>query len=316
MRVEDVRVLVTGGSGFIASGCLPLLVSAGADVHAVSRGAAAATEGVTWHRADLLDARDRQALMEHVGPTHLLHAAWYSTPGRFWDSVSNVKWLTASLDLAELFGRAGGRRALGVGSCAEYDPCSGVCREDATPALPANLYGRSKLAAGQGLLAVGAAFGYATAWARVFAPYGPGEPDEKLIPYAIRTWLAGGIVRCGDLQRVRDFVYIEDVARALVRLLLLDASGVFNVCTGVPVTLAEVLYRIDRALGGGGRMEEQVREVRGDDPLILVGDPSCMATVSEWQPRIDIVEGIERTVDYWRKVDATDHSRPKTKSSL
>jgi nucleoside-diphosphate-sugar epimerase len=316
VTTRGTKVLVTGASGFIGSRCLLALVESGAEVHAVGRGAGTDTEGVTWHRADLLDAADRRTIIDRVAPTHLLHAAWYAKPGRFWDSGSNVRWLSASLDLAEQFGRVGGRRALGVGTCAEYDSAGGVCREDATPCLPVSLYGRAKLAAGQGFMASGEAFGYAAAWARVFAPYGPGEPEEKLIPYAIRTWLAGEVVRCGDLQRVRDFIYIEDVAQGLVKLLLHEAGGVFNVSTGVPVTLSEVLGRVDRALGGGGRMEVEAREVRADDPLILVGDPSRLAALGDWRPRVDIAGGIERTVKYWRSVNATDNSRPRTKQSL
>ena len=316
MTTPDVKVLLTGASGFLGSRCMHALVDTGVEVHAVSRKAAVPADGVAWHRMDLLDASGRLAIMEHVRPTHLLHAAWYAIPGRFWDSSSNVEWLAASLDLASLFGRVGGRRALGVGTCAEYDSRGGVCREDATPCLPATIYGRTKLAAGLGLLAAGQALGFTAAWARVFAPYGPGEPEDKLIPYAIRTWLAGDAVRCGDPQRVRDFIYADDVAQALVRLLLGDADGVFNVCSGVPVTLAEVLQRVDLALGGGGRLEMGAREVRADDPLILVGDGSRLAALGNWRPRVGIAEGIERTVESWTNASGTRRIDLKTKRSL
>jgi len=289
-------VLVTGASGFLGASCLDLLTRRDVEVHAASRRAMAGEAHVHWHSADLLDAARRRELMEVVQPTHLLHLAWYAEPGRFWDSELNNDWLSATLDLARLFGNVGGRRAVGVGSGAEYAPEGGVVREEAIGGLPLSLYGRAKLAAGIGFQVAAECSGYSSAWCRVFVPYGPGEPREKLMSYAIRTFLEGGVPQCGDLSRVRDFLFVDDVASALVHLVFSDGGGAFNVCSGCPVTLREILLRICCAVGAEWRVDTDARRVRIDDPLVLVGDNSRLMATGGWSPRTKLNEGIARCV--------------------
>src|SRR4051794_12804757 len=96
------RVLVTGATGFVGRQTLGPLRDLGYEVHAVhNRGAPLALEGVTWHCTDLLEAE------LDVGASHLLHAAWYTAPGEFWDAEENLLWLDASLRLVRRFIAAG-----------------------------------------------------------------------------------------------------------------------------------------------------------------------------------------------------------------
>lgn len=109
------RVLVTGATGFVGRHAVPALLARGFEVHGVGRGV-----GPNQHAADLLAAEDRRALIARVRPSHLLHLAWDAEPGRYWTSEANLDWVAASLDLARLFAAAGGRRFVGIGTCAEY----------------------------------------------------------------------------------------------------------------------------------------------------------------------------------------------------
>ena len=87
-----------------------------------------------FHRADLLDAREIDSLIGIVRPTHLLHFAWIATPGEYWRSAENYRWLAASTHLLDAFQAGGGVRAVMAGSCAEYDwSRAGVCNERTTP---------------------------------------------------------------------------------------------------------------------------------------------------------------------------------------
>ena len=131
------RVLVTGGSGFIGRQVLTALMANGAEVHASSRAGHAPGTGITWHRADVLDARSLNALVSDVRPEILLHLAWFATPPDYWRSPVNLRWTAASLELAQAFVAAGGRRFVGAGTCAEYQWGPSPCVENVTPLRPA-----------------------------------------------------------------------------------------------------------------------------------------------------------------------------------
>ena len=124
------RVLVTGAGGFIGRWSIEPLRAAGYEVHAVFSNkvrsprvdpAAAAAVPTRAHRADLLEPQAIDSLIEAIRPTHLLHFAWIATPGLYWNSAENYRWLAASHHLLRSFHAGGGVRAVMAGSCAEYD---------------------------------------------------------------------------------------------------------------------------------------------------------------------------------------------------
>src|SRR5580692_5100820 len=133
------RVLVSGAGGFIGRWSVPALLRSGHEVHAVlspnaSRDAPEQLRGAKLHFADLLDEPAAAELMGRVRPTHLLHFAWIATPGLYWSSAENFRWLAASEHLLRSFRAHGGGRVMMAGSCAEYDWSRvGICDEKSSP---------------------------------------------------------------------------------------------------------------------------------------------------------------------------------------
>ncbi|WP_342150930.1 NAD(P)-dependent oxidoreductase [Methylorubrum sp. SB2] len=113
------RVLVTGGAGFVGRPAVAALIARGFEIHAVGRRAPAGAH--VFHAADLLDEVSRRAAVRAAGASHLLHLAWVTEPGRYWQAPDNLDWTAASLDLVRGFHEAGGTRAVVAGTCAEYD---------------------------------------------------------------------------------------------------------------------------------------------------------------------------------------------------
>src|SRR5712692_3556187 len=134
------RILLTGASGFLGRHCLQQLAERGHEVHAISSKALRANQQlapqVQWHRADLLDTAQTASLLSAVKPSHLLHLAWYTVPGKYWTSIENFNWVQASLNLLQLFAEHGGERVVMAGTCAEYDWTNGWCSEETTPLRP------------------------------------------------------------------------------------------------------------------------------------------------------------------------------------
>jgi len=295
------RVLITGAAGFIGRHCLPILLARGYEIHAAdSRGSAENMPGVYWHQVDLLDSLEIRRLMGQVHPTHLLHFAWFTAPGEYWNSPENLHWVRASLDLLQSFAEYGGTRVVMAGSCAEYDWRYGYCAEQVTPLVPATLYGTCKHSLRIMLEASAAQAGLSAGWGRVFFLYGPHEHPGRLVPSVIISLLKGEPARCSHGNQIRDFLYVEDVADAFTALLESNVTGPVNIASGCPIALRDIIYKLADKIGRRDLIQLGVLPVSVHEPHLLVADVSRLANEVGWVPRCDLNAGLESTVDWWK----------------
>jgi nucleoside-diphosphate-sugar epimerase len=234
-------------------------------------------------------------MVEAVRPSHLLHLAWITTPDRYRYAPENLDWLEASLALLRAFGEHGGRRFVGVGSCAEYDVAAGRCVEETTPIRPASLYGQCKAACWMAAQAYARHYRFSAAWARVFLPYGPGDAPQRLIPSLLAALAAGTPIDVTDGSQVRDFIYVTDIAELLARLsAAAQADGAYNVGTGRGVPLRQVIeWAVDR-FHARELVRFGTRPRRDDEPPSLVADTAKVERVLAWHAPIPIEAGLER----------------------
>jgi nucleoside-diphosphate-sugar epimerase len=293
--------LVVGATGFIGAPALRHLLAAGHDVHAVSSRPQAPIDGVTWHHGDLLEAGTASALVSSVEPGRLLHLAWYAEPGQFWDSPENVRWVEATLRLLRAFADGGGERAVLAGTCAEYDwSVVGACSEEETPLRPATLYGASKDATRRVAAAFAALAGFELAWGRIFFLYGPGEPHQRLLPLVTRALLAGEPAKVTAGTQVRDFMHVDDVARAFVAVLDSNAQGAVNIASGTGVELRELVKLVGEAVGRPELIEFGALPQRAGEPASLVADARRLRETVGFRPRHGLADGVRETVEWWR----------------
>jgi nucleoside-diphosphate-sugar epimerase len=256
---------------------------------------------VTWHRGDLLEVGTAEALVAAVRPDRLLHLAWYAEPGRFWDSPENLRWVEASLRLLRAFGDQGGRRAVLAGTCAEYDwSGSVVCSEDSTPLAPATLYGVSKDATRRIVSAFADLAGFGLAWGRIFLLYGPGEAPRRLLPLVTTALLAGETAKVTEGTHVRDFMHVDDVARAFAALLDSDVQGAVNIASGVGVEVREIVGLVGAAVGRPDLIEFGAAPQRPGEPAVLVADVQRLREAVGFHQRYGLAEGVRNAVDWWR----------------
>jgi nucleoside-diphosphate-sugar epimerase len=295
------RVLVTGATGFIGTHAIAPLLEADLEVHAVTQRADWGPAGVITHRADLLDAHAALKLVGEVKADWLLHLAWYATPGLFWTSPENLRWVEATLRLLHAFESAGGTRAVVAGTCAEYDWSYPRSNERLTPLRPATFYGVSKYATY--IVSHGWAEKVAMelAWGRVFFAYGPGEAAGRLVPSVVGHLLAGEPAPATDGLQVRDFLYVEDVARALVCLLASSVRGPVNIGSGVGVTVRSIVERLGQEVGREELLRIGAMKPSPGEPAELVADVARLRDEVGFVPRVPLVDGIRSTVQWWRE---------------
>ena len=295
-----MRVLVTGASGFIGRSCVQILQERGWEIHAVARRRVDAGAGpVKWHTHDFLEPAATSRLLAEIRPTHLLHLAWYTAPKAYWTAPENMQWVAASLDLLRAFGEHGGTRVVMAGSCAEYEWEHELYSEQTTPCRPATLYGACK----HGLDVIASRFAaqadLSYAWARIFFLYGPNEHPARLVASVARSLLNGERARCSPGTQARDFLHVEDAARALVQLLVSDIQGAVNIASGQAVTVRELASRIGNLLGRRDLIDFGALPGPTDEPPVIRADVRRLTQEVGWHPQYNLDSGLHQTVEWW-----------------
>jgi nucleoside-diphosphate-sugar epimerase len=295
------RVLVTGGTGFIGRHAIEALVGPAAELHAVSRRDRRSESNVLWHACDLLQPEAAGELIESVRPSHLLHLAWVSEPGKFWSSPDNRLWVERSRELLEAFAAAGGKRAVVGGSCAEYDwSQNGELDEASTPLRPATPYGQAKLELSEAAAGIARRAGISIGWGRLFFVFGPGEHPDRLVASVARKVLSGEPAPAPTGTQVRDYLFVADAGAALGALLESSVEGPVNIASGTAIRIAELLERVAAEAGAADLLRLGALATRADHPARLAADVGRLAEEVRWRPETTLDQGIERTVSWWR----------------
>ena len=266
-----MRVLLTGATGFIGSYVLKELLEKGLDVVVVGRTKPINTS-VDFIETDLLSEKlNFTDLIKETSATHLLHLAWYAEHGKYWSSPLNLRWVEASVKLVEAFCENGGEKVVISGTCAEYDWSYGYCQEDVTPLNPSTLYGISKDATRRLTQAICSQHGVEFAWGRIFFAYGEGEPESRLIPSLKRVFQGLQKPFSVNSDTYRDFLHVTDVARAFVMLLMTKVHGSYNISSGCPLKIEDLVIHIAKEYNSDPKLIISISKLNKYELNMLIG---------------------------------------------
>jgi len=286
-------IVLTGSTGFIGRHVLDQLLISGEKVCVLLRQRQERfPKQVEQIVLDLMDYSKVTSSFKELGARKLIHLAWYAEHGKYWESEKNLAWVMASLNLIQSFVEAGGKKVVVAGSSAEYDWDYGYCREDETPLDPRTLYGISKQSTFNVLARYCMNKAVDLAWGRIFIPYGTGECEARLIPSLIRSLKNEDEPFSVNLRAYRDFLRVEDTARAIIHLLSPDAKGAYNISSGTPLRLLEVLRMIGSGLDSDISGYLAMERISSDEPLLLVGENQKLRALG-WKPDYDFAAGLE-----------------------
>ena len=252
-----MKVLVTGGAGFIGSHVADRLVAAGREVRVLDNFSSGRRENLDGAARDAeivaADVRDADALRAAAAGCDAVihHAALVSVPASIADPLASHEInARGTLNVLLAAREAGAGRFVFASSAAIYGPAAEPPnREDAAPA-PISPYGADKLAGEAYCSAMWGAFGLETVVLRYFNVFGPrqdpGSEYAAVIPRFAQAFHARRPPTIyGDGEQSRDFVFVEDVARANLLALEAPAAGlVANIARGEAVTLNRVVAEL------------------------------------------------------------------------
>jgi len=306
-----MKILVTGGAGFIGSELVRQLVREGQEVIVVDAltyaGDLARLEEVRsqvrFFQADLTNRPFLEHIFQEEAPEAVVHLAAEThvdrsllDAGPFMDS--NVKGTQVLLDLARRFGVA---RFVNVSTDEVYGELGpqGRFTED-SPLQPNSPYSVSKAAADMLGRAYFRSFGVPVITVRPSNNYGPWQYPEKLIPVVIEKALAGEAVPVyGRGENVREWLFVADCARGLRLVLERGRPGeIYNLGSGVEKSNLEVVRAILKALGRPEDLISFVKDRPGHDFRYAM-DSSKIRQELGWSPETPFEQGLEETINWY-----------------
>lgn len=301
-----MRVLITGGAGFIGSHLANQLNRAGHYVRVLddlSSGDPAQLEpGINVNRGDVRDIPKLWALLHGIDVVYHL-AARVSLPASIlYPKEYNDVNVSGTVSLLEACRDVGVRRVILGSSGTVYGDQEIQPVTEAVPTRPTVPYAVSKVASEQYLFNIGFLSGFETVALRIFNAYGLGQQlppvHAPAIPQFLQQIIGGGsLIVHGDGQQIRDFVYIDDVVDALVAAMAAPDVDreVINIGSGKGTSVNELIAIMEQVVGKRANVLYNTESTSG--VAKLVADIGKANRLLGYQPHTQLAEGIRQILN-------------------
>jgi dTDP-glucose 4,6-dehydratase len=314
------RVLVTGGAGFIPSNFIRhLLAKTPYDVVSLD---ALTYAGNVENLADVMsherlsfvhgDIRDADLVADVVEQVDVIvnaaaesHVEKSIAEGASEFVTTNVEGTQILLDAIR---RAPVDRFILISSSEVYGTARYAPMDEEHPLEPRSPYAATKAGADRLAYAYHVTYGLPIVIVRPFNNYGPRQHPEKVIPRFITQALSGAPLTIhGDGHASRDWLYVDDNAEAIEAIIAapLDrvVGQVLNVATGIDITVCDIADAVLDVLGKPADLRTHVAERPGQVDR-HIGSTDKVLAATGWRARTSFVEGLERTVEWYRENEA------------
>lgn len=315
MEVNPLRILITGGAGFIGSHLCDRLLAEGHQVIAMDNLSTGSVNNIAH-----LAGHDNFLFIEHDVTNYIyiegkldavLHLASLPSPVDYLEKpIQTLK--VGALGTHKALGLAlekGARFLLASTSEVYGDPLVHPQPEtywgNVNPVGPRGVYDESKRFAEALTMAYHRAHEVETRIARIFNTYGPRMrlDDGRVVPNFVKQALLGEpLTVYDDGSRTRSFCYVDDMVEGLYRLLLSDEVYPVNLGNPQEMTILEFARAVLKVSGSSSQIvfvtpkDERTK----DDPQVRQPDISKARQVLGWEPRVSLEEGLQRTIEWFR----------------
>ncbi|CAN1498275.1 WcaG Nucleoside-diphosphate-sugar epimerases [Burkholderiaceae bacterium] len=295
------RLLVVGGGGFIGQKVVERALIEGYKVTTLSPSG----RGHPMVRKLAVSLNDKNSLLEvlqNLDFEYVVNCSGYVNHSLFFNGGFDT-YQTHHFGLVNLLQSINRKcliRFISIGSSDEYgDICAP--QDEASKEFPSSPYACAKLANTNLLRMVSSAEGFPSTILRIFLTYGPGQSDNRFIPQIIRGCLSNATFPVSAGEQLRDFCFIDDVIEAIFLSITSEAAigEVFNVASGEPIMIKEVVNRICNLVGSGKPSFGKIAYRPGEN-MKLYADVSKIHRALKWHPKISLEKGLMKTINFIR----------------
>lgn len=303
-QAQGHTILLTGATGFIGAAVFKQIVASGNLPIALLR-----PESNTYRIQGLkdycsltyqtLESVELVSKLQKYRPKTLIHLAWHWRDATGEDSkgiyqvTDNLPLTINSVKLAQAVGCT---HWIGIGSREEYGNVNRKV-DESYPTLPSTVYGQAKLSACWAALSLCQAYGMCASWIRTFGVYGPNDEPSRLISYLIREMSFGKNPKLTKCEQIVDYLYIDDAARGILSLAHTQIPGIFNLGSGIAVSLKTVVETTRELVNPQIKPNYGIIDYHPSQTMYSHADITKITSLTGWKPKISLQEGLKLTVE-------------------
>jgi UDP-glucose 4-epimerase len=312
-------VLITGASGFIGANLVREILTSQptCHIHALTRYANPvrnprlaplwSNQNLSIHEADIRNRGSLEALFKKIQPDIIYHLAAYNHVGQSFTHVEecfdvNAKGTANLIDTAPSTARI-----VYVSSSEVYGGVSIPFEETKMP-QPQSPYSVTKYA-GELYAALKAKQGRSVVIVRPFNTFGPWQSGKAVIPELVARMLTDRPIQATEGKQTREFVYVDDTVRGLVLAgTVRQYEGPINLGTGKEISIKNLIETLAEITQTSSSIQLGAVPYRPNEIWRMYCDNTKAYQILGWKPEVDFVEGLKRTVAWFRSHVSKDAS--------
>jgi nucleoside-diphosphate-sugar epimerase len=300
-----VKILITGGNGFLGSNIIRRLVSENNNVYVFSnninniKDILDKIEFDCGHTKDIIKYKNKIINFE---PEIIIHCGW--SGGNNHVNVNDLEQVYENIEPGIAFINLINElpkkpKFIGFGSFSEYGQYNFPVNENTTE-NPINLYGLSKYTFKNYSKLLCDLYNINWTWIRPCYIYGPYDITSRLVPLVINKFLQNEDLILDDCNKVIDYLYIDDFVDYVIDIITKNSTGVYNICSGKEYHLKDLILKIKTLVDSKSSIIFDSNLNRKFTSNYICGDNTKIKQTTNIEPKVDLETGILKTINYYK----------------
>ena len=295
------KILITGGTGFIGYHLSKKCLNLGWSVTSLSSRKPQINKkikGVKYLKIDITNINKLSKIKKDFD--YIVNLAGYV------DHSNKKKTLESHYhgckNLASIFEKKKIKKFVQIGSSVEYGKLKSPHVENKSCSQSTySVYGKAKLSSTKFLLDLSKKNNFPSTIIRLYLVYGPKQDINRVIPITIKNALLDKIFDCSEGSQYRDFIFIDDVINAILKILKNNKTNgeIINIGSNKPIKIRDLINKICFIIGCGKPVFGKIK-MRKDETMALYPNIDKAKKVLNWRPKISLNAGLKKTIQYYK----------------